>query len=210
MVSISDLLIGSEALPNEEQSRPRYFCQATFFYYSCGCRSTEPAMDPGFNCRPTPQFQAEADGNESACQHTNPTIQVARLPTPCNRSPARSEDCLAADPARLQFVREVDTADRLEMIYVGEGRREELKSLVPLHLQGDPKSVKEELTNHYLKTKYRTKLFPRVTPIRPSAGMLGSGMTDSTGWPKVVRADFPRVPPPPIGWTVSTKDTLSR
>ncbi|KAJ8107903.1 hypothetical protein ONZ43_g6586 [Nemania bipapillata] len=64
------------------------FCQAIVFFYTCGCRKPEPV----YCCQPP--------DSSSGSGKTNPCKSLA---------------CGAQDPGAKEFIREVDTAERLEL-----------------------------------------------------------------------------------------------
>ncbi|KAI0542573.1 hypothetical protein GGR58DRAFT_254238 [Xylaria digitata] len=105
-------------------------CQAIFFFYTCGCRTLEPF----YCCQPSSRPQ-DATGNP--CTHENPTLLTAKLPHSCNRLLGSSEACGAEDPAKKEFVREVDTAERLELVMSTGIQRDNIHNVLPKKVNGD-------------------------------------------------------------------------
>ncbi|TRX93626.1 hypothetical protein FHL15_005598 [Xylaria flabelliformis] len=98
---------GSEGAP--ELTKPLTFCNAIFFFYACGCRAPEPF----FCCRPHPDDSSGA----VKCRHETPSVIIAKLPH------------ASVDPASLEFVREVDTAERIDLAILGNIPQDEIDSL---------------------------------------------------------------------------------
>ncbi|KAI5861534.1 hypothetical protein GGS23DRAFT_598314 [Durotheca rogersii] len=100
---------------NEAPARP---CQVVVLYHTCGCRS---AAAPVYFC------------SAPGCAHVGrpTTALVGQLPFACGG--AGNDACGAADPARTEFVREIDTAERLAPLIVledcGGGAREFLDGM---------------------------------------------------------------------------------
>ncbi|KAI0967145.1 hypothetical protein F4678DRAFT_253175 [Xylaria arbuscula] len=120
------------------------FCQALYFFYACGCRAPEPI----FCCQPSTQSQT---GDKNPCQHEKPTVVVAKLPHACKHLIGDSEACAAEDLGAKEFVREVDTAERLELAVSKELDQDEIDDILPQKMEGTftvdevvPKSLRIE------------------------------------------------------------------
>ncbi|KAI1079248.1 hypothetical protein F5B20DRAFT_590695 [Whalleya microplaca] len=101
-----DLWIGSveDETPEAPESKTLGTdgCQAIVFYHACGCIS-----------KPITYFCST-----NSCQHDMSKVIVGRLPFACRSPQGRSAECQQVDRAKQEFVREVDTADRLESLLV--------------------------------------------------------------------------------------------
>ncbi|KAI0399715.1 hypothetical protein F4802DRAFT_620844 [Xylaria palmicola] len=107
------------------------FCEALLFFYACGCRE----RDPFFCCRPPPP----ADGSpqpHNPCRHETPSVVLAKLPHACGSRLGRAPACGAADPGARAFVREVDTAERLELAVLDGLARGEIDGALPRRVEG--------------------------------------------------------------------------
>ncbi|GAP90387.1 hypothetical protein SAMD00023353_4900430 [Rosellinia necatrix] len=109
-------------LPADPQA-PSSFCQAIVFFYACGCRAPEPV----YCCQPVPgSGEADAAGvggsgsGSNPCRHEKPELVVAKLPLACGSRIGGSAACGAEDPGAREFVREVDTAERLELVVLSD------------------------------------------------------------------------------------------
>ncbi|KAI0551189.1 hypothetical protein F4679DRAFT_144488 [Xylaria curta] len=102
-----------------ENVEPLTFCNALFFFYACGCRAPEPI----FCCRPHPDDSLGA----VKCRHETPSVTIAKLPHGCKTG--KTEACTAVDPASLEFVREADTAERIDLATLGDIPQDEIDSL---------------------------------------------------------------------------------
>ncbi|KAI2776308.1 hypothetical protein F4815DRAFT_485114 [Daldinia loculata] len=92
-------------------------CQFITFYHTCGCRSNKNSV---YLC------------STDTCQHTKSTVLLGELPFACGSYPGRSTACSLEDPARREFVREVDTADRLDKLLVlPDCTRADIDILIP-------------------------------------------------------------------------------
>ncbi|KAI1824088.1 hypothetical protein F4861DRAFT_539403 [Xylaria intraflava] len=111
--------------PGAQSGTP--FCEALFFFYDCGCRSRDPVIC----CR------ARQLPGDLSCQHEKPTLVVARIPHACKAgspseyNPGESDRCRAEDPGAKQFAREVDTAERLELLVLDDCARADLDAALP-------------------------------------------------------------------------------
>ncbi|KAI1206104.1 uncharacterized protein F4807DRAFT_245648 [Annulohypoxylon truncatum] len=91
-------------------------CRAIVLYHTCGCKSDNNLT---YFC------------NKPDCQHEASTLVVANLPFACGSKQGRSEACKIEDKAKKEFVREVDTADKLENIVVlPECTKDDITALV--------------------------------------------------------------------------------
>ncbi|KAI1738722.1 hypothetical protein F4680DRAFT_449836 [Xylaria scruposa] len=117
-MSISTPII-SEPKKALEDVEPLTFCNAIFFFYACGCRAPEPI----FCCRPRP----DDPPGVVKCRHETPSVIIAKLPHACKTG--KTEACTAVDPALLEFVREVDTAERIDIATLGDIPQDEIDSL---------------------------------------------------------------------------------
>ncbi|KAI0397848.1 hypothetical protein F5Y17DRAFT_413760 [Xylariaceae sp. FL0594] len=118
-VTIRDLLVGStsevdlETTPIHREEATAPFCQGIVFYHSCGCRVPEPF----FCCRPAQKQQIHpAKGNP--CPHRNPALVVAVLPHSCGLRIGNTAASSSEDPGAKEFVREIDTAETLDLVVV--------------------------------------------------------------------------------------------
>ncbi|KAI0868232.1 hypothetical protein GGS24DRAFT_223308 [Hypoxylon argillaceum] len=105
------------------------FCQAIMFFHTCGCRTPEPV----YCCQPPAGFSSTTN----PCKHETPAIVVAKLPHACGRKIGSSEACGAEDPGAKEFVREVDTAERLELAVLGGLKKEGVESALPGRVSGE-------------------------------------------------------------------------
>ncbi|KAI1463846.1 uncharacterized protein F4812DRAFT_468481 [Daldinia caldariorum] len=102
---------------SERSQDTRASCQFITFYHTCGCRSYKDSV---YLC------------SIGACQHTRSTVVLGELPFACGSYPGRSAACGTEDPAKREFVREVDTADRLEKLLVlPDCTRADIDDLIP-------------------------------------------------------------------------------
>ncbi|OTB10115.1 hypothetical protein K445DRAFT_17000 [Daldinia sp. EC12] len=101
----------------ERPQDTRGSCQFITFYHICGCRSYKDSV---YLC------------STDTCQHTMSTIVLGELPFACGSYPGQSTACGVEDPAKKEFVREVDTADRLEKLLVlPDCTRADIDALIP-------------------------------------------------------------------------------
>ncbi|KAI1294337.1 hypothetical protein F5Y03DRAFT_318314 [Xylaria venustula] len=100
------------------------FCSALYFYYACGCRAPEPI----FCCQPSTQSRTD---DKNPCKHEKPTMVIAKLPHACGHLVGDSEACGVADLGAKEFVREVDTAERLEIVVSKEIDQDEIDDVLP-------------------------------------------------------------------------------
>ncbi|KAI0134888.1 hypothetical protein F4814DRAFT_454291 [Daldinia grandis] len=92
-------------------------CQFITFYHSCGCKSSK---ESAYLC------------STNTCQHTKSTVLLGELPFACGSYPGRSAACSVEDPAKRGFVREVDTADRLDkLLILPDCTRADIDILIP-------------------------------------------------------------------------------
>ncbi|KAI1800806.1 hypothetical protein F4811DRAFT_494760 [Daldinia bambusicola] len=102
---------------SEGSQDTRGSCQFITFYHTCGCRSYKDSV---YLC------------STGTCQHTKSTIVLGELPFSCGSYPGRSAACGVEDPAKREFVREVDTAERLEKLLVLPNcTRADIDDLIP-------------------------------------------------------------------------------
>ncbi|KAI0451394.1 hypothetical protein F5B21DRAFT_487400 [Xylaria acuta] len=129
-MSISAPTVISEPERALDLARPSTFCKAFFFFYACGCRTPEPF----FCCRPHPDVSPRVVHASNPCQHETPSVVVAKLPHACKAG--KTEACGAVDPALLAFVREVDTAERLDLTILRGIPRDEIDTALPKRVDG--------------------------------------------------------------------------
>ncbi|KAI0856831.1 hypothetical protein F4860DRAFT_518493 [Xylaria cubensis] len=133
------------------------FCNAIFFFYACGCRAPEPF----FCCRPHPDDSLET----VKCRHETPSVIIAKLPHACKTG--KTEACTAVDPASLEFVREVDTAERIDLAILGNIPQDEIDSL--------PERVDGAFTAAQIASRWRARrkalltFSPNATPFVPKS-----------------------------------------
>ncbi|KAF2966575.1 hypothetical protein GQX73_g7015 [Xylaria multiplex] len=151
-------------------------CQAIFFFYTCGCRTLEPF----FCCQPSTRPH-EATGNP--CLHENPTLLTAKLPHSCNRVLGTSEACGAEDPNKKEFVREVDTAGRLELVMSTGIQRDNIRNALPKKVQGAftidqvaPKSKQDG--NGKRKSTFSPTATPFIPRLAPGSTTAKEGSVD--------------------------------
>ncbi|KAI8623419.1 hypothetical protein F5Y19DRAFT_481697 [Xylariaceae sp. FL1651] len=129
-VPIHDLSVSSEAeLVQELTCRPS-FCQAIFFYYLCGCRTPEPF----FCCQPQTHASIPAPQDllhVNPCKHEKPSLVVTKVPIPCGSRIGNSEACTAEDPGATEFVREVDTAETLDLVVLDDYPHTDFRTILP-------------------------------------------------------------------------------
>ncbi|KAH9889631.1 hypothetical protein F4778DRAFT_384516 [Xylariomycetidae sp. FL2044] len=95
-------------------------CQAIINYHSCGCQKGKTV----YFCS-TP-----------FCKHTNAAYIVGRLPFPCGSSTGPVPACRGENPAKKQFVREIDTAERLTSLSTRAPEPRPCKAVVNYHSCG--------------------------------------------------------------------------
>lgn len=66
-------------------------------------------------CQPHPNDPQQQIYANNPCQHETPSVIIAKLPHSCKAELGNTEACYAEDPASKEFVREVDTAERLDL-----------------------------------------------------------------------------------------------
>ncbi|KAI1187571.1 hypothetical protein F5B17DRAFT_315699 [Nemania serpens] len=167
MTTIRDPTPGSgfkAASPPSSPTVPPSFCQAIVFFYTCGCRDSQPV----FCCRPPTELPGDTLGSPQShpCQHENPALLVAKLPHACRLRIGNSEACGAEDPGAKEFIREVDTAERLELAVVAGVAKEAIDHALPGKVEG-------EFTAHTVASKYQRRrssgiiLKPTAAPFIP-------------------------------------------
>ncbi|KAL7629799.1 hypothetical protein AAE478_001322 [Parahypoxylon ruwenzoriense] len=82
------------------------------------------------------------------------TLLVGGLPFACKSQPGRSKSCQQDDPAKTSFVREIDTADRLERFMVlEECTKADIEALTPPFAGTEYQAWDEEIYSHYQQMK---------------------------------------------------------
>ncbi|KAI0164589.1 hypothetical protein GGR57DRAFT_204555 [Xylariaceae sp. FL1272] len=114
------------------------FCQAFFFYHSCGCRIHEPFI----SCRPDTPCESS-----NICKHPSPTIHIARLPNSCHGELGSTPACYEQDPGTTEFVRECDTAESLDLVKLDDYPYPAARAALPLRA----KSLDEVVKHYHLK-----------------------------------------------------------
>ncbi|KAI0829585.1 hypothetical protein F5Y06DRAFT_307994 [Hypoxylon sp. FL0890] len=110
-------------------------CQTIVFYHTCGCKS----------CRNSVHVCSTR-----ICSHRTSTLLLAGLPYACGSQNPRSEACWIEDIAKTEFIREVDTADRLDsFVTLPECTREDIIALTPAFAGSYSQTWVEEIYNHY-------------------------------------------------------------
>ncbi|KAI0429458.1 hypothetical protein F5Y09DRAFT_356940 [Xylaria sp. FL1042] len=106
------------------------FCQAIFFFHACGCRTPEPF----FVCQPPSHSQMDT---VSLCRHEEPALVVAKLPHACEQCIGNGKVCDAKDlSATTEFVREVDTAEQLELVVSKRFNQVNIHDCLPKKVEG--------------------------------------------------------------------------
>ncbi|KAI0508919.1 hypothetical protein F5B22DRAFT_649618 [Xylaria bambusicola] len=145
---------------NHTSSTATSFCQAIYFYYTCGCRKPEPV----FCCQPPVNSPTKA-GNP--CRHEQPALVVAKLPRACGKLLGSSAACGAEDPSAKRFVREVDTSERLELA-VSKGLKQDMVSdALPEKVEGTF-TIDEVISKS--RQKFRSFLSATAAPFVPQLG----------------------------------------
>ncbi|KAI0114307.1 hypothetical protein GGR51DRAFT_439770 [Nemania sp. FL0031] len=154
--------------------RSSSFCQAIMFFYACGCRSTEPV----YFCQPPDG----ADPQENPCKHETPEMIVAKLPHACKRQLGTSEACGAEDPGTKEFVREVDTAERLDLAVLDSLEKEVIDTALPDKVEGEF-TVDEVLSRSKSckKKKSRSTFSATATPFVPQSATYVPSFTPPPG-----------------------------
>ncbi|KAI2464257.1 hypothetical protein F4781DRAFT_80480 [Annulohypoxylon bovei var. microspora] len=126
-------------------------CQAIVCYHSCGCKSNKDVVY--FCTRPN-------------CRHETSSLVVAGLPFACGSQSGRSEACKMEDIAKKEFVREVDTADKLEsFVVLPECTRDDVDALVS-PWTGPLTSDGEFFSNYQQRHSVKNDTFPsQETPL---------------------------------------------
>ncbi|KAI1813606.1 hypothetical protein GGS20DRAFT_472847 [Poronia punctata] len=135
------------------------FCQAIIFFHSCGCRTPESF----FCCRPT-GIQSE----NNLCRHATPNIVVAILPHSCSLRIGNTEACSAEDPGAHEFVREVDTAEALDLVVIGPESVSDFITLLPERI--DVAINAENVSSQYIQRRRamrRPRISARAEPFVP-------------------------------------------
>ncbi|KAI0438609.1 hypothetical protein F4803DRAFT_85922 [Xylaria telfairii] len=160
--------------------KPSPSCQAVFFYYACGCRAPKPI----FCCQPYPNAPQQQIYANNPCQHKTPSVIIAKLPHSCKAEIGNTEACRAEDPAAKEFVREVDTAERLDLATFHIPSVDVDKTL-PKRIDGDftaGQVALRALTTRKNPPTFRPDALPFVprstAPIDPHD--VGNTFTDST------------------------------
>ncbi|KAI3330306.1 hypothetical protein F4824DRAFT_341570 [Ustulina deusta] len=148
------------------------FCQAMFFFYTCGCRTPEPV----FCCQPPTHLQKDI-GNP--CRHEKPALVVAKLPLACGRRLGNSKACGVEDPSAKEFVREVDTAERLELVVSEDFKQDTIHNALPGKVEGGF-TVDEVVAKSQRAEKCRSIFSATATPFVPRLGGCGMGMESTT------------------------------
>ncbi|KAI1413869.1 hypothetical protein F5Y13DRAFT_188846 [Hypoxylon sp. FL1857] len=155
-------LMGGSWRPRADVSKPKITgaaCQTIVCYHSCGCKSTKNSVH---FC------------GARVCNHTTTTLVVAGLPFACASQNPRSEACGIEDIAKTEFIREVDTADRLDnFITLPDCTKEDINALIPAFAGSN---WAEEIYNHYQRRKT-----PKSTEIPSQEDTLASQAVDIKG-----------------------------
>ncbi|KAI1747164.1 hypothetical protein F4782DRAFT_535690 [Xylaria castorea] len=160
-----------------ELARPSTFCKAIFFLYACGCRTPEPF----FCCRPCPDVSPGVVPASNPCRHETPSVVLAKLPHACKTG--KTEACVAVDPALLEFVREVDTAERLDLVILSDIPRDEINTTLPERVDGE--FTVGQIAARYLNRRRNPPAFsPDIAPFVPRSCVAASLPT-----PASVRGD---------------------
>ncbi|TGJ82506.1 hypothetical protein E0Z10_g6270 [Xylaria hypoxylon] len=144
--------------PDEQRSPDGWSCQALFFFYTCGCRTPEPL----FCCQPS--TRPHEAGNP--CPHKNPSLLTAKLPHACGGRIGGSEACGAEDPGAKEFFREVDTAERLDLVVSGGVKQDKIHNILPGKVEG-AFTIDQVISKLRRDGKCRSALSPTATPFYP-------------------------------------------
>ncbi|KAI1373321.1 hypothetical protein F4677DRAFT_228175 [Hypoxylon crocopeplum] len=118
-------------------------CDAIVFYHTCGCRKGDR---PIYLCR------------TNDCKHEMSNLLVGGLPYAC-RQPERSGACEIKDRAEVEFVREIDTADRLEsFLILTKCTKADIDTITPSSTGSDYETWDEEICSHYDRIQVLTRL----------------------------------------------------
>ncbi|KAI3319569.1 hypothetical protein HD806DRAFT_548133 [Xylariaceae sp. AK1471] len=151
MAPIHDLLVGFETEPTQAVTQGPAFCQAMFFFHSCGCRTPEPI----FCCQPYTYSSTLDPLDTNPCQHKNPAVVLAMLPHSCNSQIGNSEACATEDPGAREFVREADTAERLDLVVLDNCPQSDINTTLPAKV--DVASTIDDVVSQYQRDKSRRR-----------------------------------------------------
>ncbi|KAI0418784.1 hypothetical protein F5X98DRAFT_109767 [Xylaria grammica] len=146
------------------EEQPGSFCQAIFFFYTCGCRTPQPV----FCCQPPPGQQV----TRNPCRHENPSLVTAKIPHSCGRSIGNSEACGAEDPGKKEFVREVDTAERLELVVSGGVEQDKICNVLPGKVEG-AFTIDQVVSKSQRDEKRKSAFSATAAPFVPRSGGCG-------------------------------------
>ncbi|KAI0804213.1 hypothetical protein GGR55DRAFT_681811 [Xylaria sp. FL0064] len=147
------------------------FCQAIFFFHACGCRTPEPF----FVCQPPSHSQIDT---ENPCRHEKPALIVAKLPHACKRCLSNLKACGAEDLSMKQFVREVDTAEQLELVVSKRLNQDNIQDCLPQKIEGTF-TVDKVVSKSLRDGKCRSTLSATAAPFVPRLEARGTA-TDNT------------------------------
>ncbi|KAI2617510.1 hypothetical protein GGS26DRAFT_603162 [Hypomontagnella submonticulosa] len=126
-------------------------CQAIVFYHICGCKSSG---EPVRFC------------NARGCTHESSTLVVGELPFACQSKDGRSGSCRVEDPAKTRFVREIDSATKIQNLMVLPGVvKEDIESLIPPSAGSDDHPWTEKVQSQYQKRVSSVFDIPPQTPV---------------------------------------------
>ncbi|KAI1276812.1 hypothetical protein F5Y07DRAFT_408033 [Xylaria sp. FL0933] len=142
------------------------FCQALYFFHVCGCRTPEPF----FVCQPPSRSQIDT---QNPCRHEKPDLVVGKLPHVCKRCLGNSQVCGTEDLSTKQFVREVDTAEQLELVVSKRLNQENIQDCLPQKIKGNF-TVDEVVSKSLRDGKCRSTLSATATPFIPRLKACGT------------------------------------
>lgn len=103
------------------------------------------------------------------CQHKNPALVVAILPHSCSLRIGNTEACSAEDPGAKEFVREVDTAETLDLVVLAPEIASDIKTALPARVAVGA-TAEDAVSAHRLKkpaTLHRPRISARAAPFVP-------------------------------------------
>ncbi|KAI1134782.1 hypothetical protein F5Y05DRAFT_200426 [Hypoxylon sp. FL0543] len=143
-------------------------CQTFVFYHTCGCKAN---MNLVYAC------------SIQGCNHTISDLLVAGLPYACGGGlNARSEACGVEDIAKKEFIREVDSADRLDtFVAFPECTKQDIYALTPTFAGSDSQTWIEEICGLHQQRKAQTSVEtpPEETPSAVDPSGVGLARVDS-------------------------------
>ncbi|KAI1346086.1 hypothetical protein F5Y01DRAFT_320119 [Xylaria sp. FL0043] len=159
------------------------FCQAIFFFHVCGCRTPEPF----FVCQPPSHSQIDT---QNPCRHEEPALIVAKHPHPCKRCLGNSKARGTEDLSTKQFVREVDTAEQLELVVSKRLNQDNIQDCLPQKIKGNF-TVDKVVSKSLRDGKCRSTLSATAAPFVPRLEACGTATGNAAAAAGTNRAETP-------------------